>query len=231
MIKVVLWDVDGTLLDFQAAEREALAACFARFGLGELTPERLARYSAINQEYWRRLERGEMTRSQILLGRFAEFFALEGIPCPDLEQLNGAYQVLLGDTVVFQEGAYELVRDLRGTVRQYAVTNGTQTAQRRKLAKSGLDRLLDGVFISEQLGTEKPDPRFFQAVFDRIGPCPREEVLIVGDSLTSDMRGGNNAGLLCCWYNPLGLQNTAGVRLDWQITHLNQVRALVGALR
>jgi len=227
MIRTILWDVDGTLLDFAAAERAAILTCFERFGLGECTDEMLARYSAINQSYWRRLERGELTKEQVLTGRFREFLDKEGIPRPDIGALNGAYQLLLGDTIRFQDDAYELVRRLRGRVKQYAATNGTRTAQRKKLKNSGLEELLDGVFISEEVGAEKPSPAYFQAVFDRIGPCRRDEVLIVGDSLTSDMQGGDNAGILCCWYNPKGLPRPEAPRIDFDIRRLDEVEGLL----
>lgn len=227
MIKVLLWDVDGTLLDFQAAERQAIRRCFAIFGLGECPDDMLARYSAINQSWWRRLERGEVTKPQVLLGRFEEFFSQEGLPCSVAEEFNREYQLLLGDTVVFRDGADALVRSLSGRVRQYAVTNGTLVAQQRKLARSGLDLILDGVFISDQIGAEKPAPAFFDAVFAAIGPWKRGEVMIIGDSLTSDIQGGNNAGILCCWYNPQGLPRPEHLRVDYDIRSLQQVPGLL----
>lgn len=169
-INVILWDVDGTLLDFSAAERRALEDCFRSFQMGPCTPELLARYSQINRTYWRRLERGELTKPQVLLGRFEEFFAQEGLNCRDIPAFNQEYQLRLGDTVVFRDDAGSLVARLKGRVRQYAVTNGTRVAQERKLSRSGLDRMLDGVFISEIVGTEKPGAAFFDAVFSQIGP-------------------------------------------------------------
>lgn len=96
----------------------------------------MERYAALNASYWRRLERGEITKAQLLPGRFQEFFQREGIACTDYDQVNAAYQCHLGDTVVFLDQSYDLVRDLRGRVKQYAVTNGTRTAQERKLARS-----------------------------------------------------------------------------------------------
>ena len=111
---------------------------------------------SVHASYWRRLERGEITKAQLLPGRFQEFFQREGIACTDYDQVNAAYQCHLGDTVVFLDQSYDLVRDLRGRVKQYAVTNGTRTAQERKLARSGLGDLFDGVFISEVVGAEKP---------------------------------------------------------------------------
>ena len=110
---------------------------------------------------------------------------------------------------------------------QYAVTNGTKVAQDIKLERSGLVQLLDGVFISEVVGAEKPSPVFFDHVFDQIGPVNRDEVLIVGDSLTSDMRGGLQAGIRCCWYNPNHQPNPEGMALDYVIHDLNQVKELL----
>ena len=222
-INVILWDVDGTLLDFSAAERRALEDCFRSFQMCPCTPELLARYSQINRTYWRRLERGELTKPQVLLGRFEEFFAQEGLNCRDIPAFNQEYQLRLGDTVVFRDDAGSLVARLKGRVRQYAVTNGTRVDQERKLSRSGRDRMLDGIFIAEMVGTEKPGAAFFDAVFSQIGPCCRDEVMIVGDSLTSDMQGGRSAGILCCWYNPLGEPRPADPRIDYDIRDLRQV--------
>lgn len=227
MIKVILWDIDGTLLDFGLAEQAAIRACFDRFGLGQCPDDMLRRYSDINQTYWRRLERGELSKPQVLTGRFQEFFQSEGIPFDQIDAFNDAYQVLLGDTVVFRDRGYELVRDFEGRFRQYAVTNGTALAQERKLDKSGLIHLLDGAFISDRVGAEKPSTAFFQAVFDQIGPCAREEVLIVGDSLTSDIQGGSNAGILCCWYDPQNRPLPEHLSIHYHIQNLNQLRDIL----
>ena len=227
-IKAVLWDVDGTLLDFLAAERVAIRACFESFGLGKCTDEMIARYSKINVEHWKRLEYGELTRDEVMLGRFEEFFASEGLSA-DVPAFNDEYQYRLGDTICFIDDAYELVKRLRSRVRQYAVTNGSYTAQKRKLTRSGLIELFDGVFISEQVGFDKPRPEFFDYVFAHIPAFAREEVLIVGDSLTSDMRGGNSAGIKCCWYNPGHSENSAGVQLDYDIDNLRRVEEIASA--
>ena len=233
MIRTILWDVDNTLLDFQAAERKALEGCFARFGLGVCSTEQIARYSALNTRWWKRLENGEVTKAQLLPGRFREFFAAEGIAFSAYDAFNDAYQLLLGETVVFLDHGYELVRELKAQgFRQYAVTNGTLIAQRRKLKNSGLDKLFDGVFISEEVGAEKPSPAFFDAVLAAIGSHEREELLLVGDSLTSDMRGGLWANIPCCWYNRRGLPVPAGMEgIRYNIRDLNEVRDIVAGSR
>lgn len=230
MIRAILWDVDGTLLDFQAAERNALESAFRRFGLGDCGPARRERYARLNQAWWKALEREEVTRDQLLTGRFREFFAREGLDFSgDYRDFNDYYQIMLGETVVFRDDALALVTDLRGRVLQMAVTNGTLAAQTRKLKNSGLDRLLDGVFISETIGAEKPSPRFFAPVLAALPGVDRGEILIVGDSLTSDIRGGNNAGLRCCWYDPAWQAVPETLRVDYHIRHLNQVRDILAA--
>lgn len=226
MIKVILWDIDGTLLNFEEAEKHAIRACFAQFGLGECTDHMLADYSAINRVYWQKLERGEMSKPDILIGRFATFFAKYGLDISCAPAFNAQYQISLGDTVCFNPNGLEVVTALQGKVKQYAVTNGTKVAQQRKLERSGLNRLLDGVFISEDLGIEKPGIGFFHRVWEQIGQFDPYEVMIVGDSLTSDIQGGNNAGILCCWFNPEGKENAAKLRIDYEIKDLTQILSI-----
>lgn len=224
---ILLWDVDGTLLDFIAAEKAAVQTLFREFGLGECTDEMVERYSRINKEYWERLERGELSKPEILVRRFADFFASEGLDASKAPEFNEQYQVRLGDTVVFCDDSYELLSSLRGCVKQYAVSNGTVVAQTRKLRRSGFDRLLDGVFLSEELGYEKPATEFFDRVFAAIGEPDRERVLIVGDSLTSDITGGNRAGIGTCWYNPKGEPNLTAAHADYEIRDLHGILDII----
>lgn len=227
MIKVILWDVDGTLLDFKSAEKVAIRQCFASHNMGECTDEMLKNYSAINKKYWEALERGEIAKPEVLVGRFREFFTSEGLPVGNAESFNQEYQVRLGDTVVFCDNAFELVKKYKGVVKQYAVTNGTKVAQDKKLKNSGLDKLFDGIFISDVLGVEKPNIGFFDKVFEVIGHFEQKEILIVGDSLTSDMCGGNNAGILTCWYNPGKMENTKGINVDFEVENLWKIEQIL----
>lgn len=206
-IKVILWDIDGTLLNFEESERYGIRKCFALFGLGQCDDDMIKAYSEINKVYWQKLERGEIGKKEVLEGRFRDFFLKYNIDVNKASAFNEEYQKCLGDTVVFYENGLEVVRQLKGRIRQYAVTNGTKLAQERKLKNSGLDYILDGIFISEDIGTEKPGIGFFEEVFRKIEPVKREEIMIVGDSLTSDMQGGMNAGILTCWFNPEKKEN------------------------
>lgn len=225
--EIILWDVDGTLLDFKAAEKAAIKTLFREFDLGECSDEMIQRYSEINKKYWSLLERGELTKPVILTRRFEEFFSEEGLDPSLAPQFNSAYQIKLGDTVVFRDNSKDIVSSLIGHVGQYVVSNGTVTAQTKKLCVSGFDKLMDGIFLSEQLGYEKPAVEFFDTVLEHIPYTDKSKVLIVGDSLTSDILGGNNAGIKSCWYNPEHLQNTTAAKPDFEIHNLSEVFTLL----
>lgn len=227
MITTILWDVDGTLLNFLAAEKAAIRSLFEEYHLGVCSDEMLKRYSSINKNYWEMLERGEIEKKALLVGRFRDFFEKEGIDSSLAAEFNEKYQLRLGDTIVYCDDSLEIVKSLRGKVKQYVVSNGTVIAQTKKLRLSGLGELMDGIFLSEELGVEKPSVRFFDQVFAKIGPVDRSEVMIVGDSLTGDIRGGNNAGILTCWYNPEGTAAKEAVRIDHEIKDLHEVYVLL----
>lgn len=223
MIKTLLWDVDGTLLDFGKSEAYGIRKCFEKFGLGECDDEMLSRYSKINHKYWQMLELGEITKQQVLTQRFVDFFTAENIDFNDVQAFNDEYQIRLGDKAFFCDNAFETISSLKGKYKQYAVTNGTYIAQQRKLTQSGLINIFDDVFISDKIGFEKPCIEFFNAVQDKIGNFKAQEVMIIGDSLTSDMQGGNNAGILCCWYNPHNLECKNNIKIDYEIKDISEI--------
>lgn len=227
MITTLLWDMDETLLNFAAAERAAINALFQEFGFGECSDAMLERYSKINRSYWERLERKELTKPEILVGRFRDFFEAEGLDSTVAAEFNEKYQLNLGDTIVFRDDSYNIVKSLRGKVKQYVVSNGTIAAQTKKLRLSGFGELMDGVFLSEDLGVEKPDILFFKKVFEKIHPEDKSQVMIVGDSLTSDIQGGNNAGIMTCWYNPEQKPYQGDLRIDHEIRDLHEVYDLI----
>ena len=178
-------------------------------------------------------QRREITRPEVLTGRFRQFFSEVGVDPEKAVPFNEKYQIRLGDTIVFRDDSKTIIESLKGRLRQYVVSNGTVIAQTKKLKLSGLGELMDGIFLSEQMGIEKPNKAFFDKAFaimkkdhpeEALHP---DEILSVGDSLTSDMRGGNNAGIRTCWYNPGHAVNTSGARVDLEIDDL---RALPGLL-
>ncbi len=226
-IKVLLWDIDGTVLNFLAAERAAIRTGFSRLGMGQCTDEMLADYSQINVGYWKRLELGEMTKPEILVARFRDFFEKYGLDVGLAETFNKNYQVDLGDTVCFNDNSFELLNALSSKYHQYAVTNGTAVAQHKKLSASGLDNVLSRAYISDEIGVEKPNREFFDFVISDIekelGTLEKDEIMIIGDSLSSDITGGNNAGIVTCWYNPEKRSCKRDVNIDYELSDLNDI--------
>ncbi len=218
----VLWDVDGTLLDFLYSQRYALAKCFRTAGL-EATEEQLVRYSQINDAFWRRLELGEITKEQLLTGRFAALFAEYGIEGIDLEAFKEEYQEALGSVFSYLDDSLEICKDLQGCVRQYVITNGVTSSQMNKLKLSGLAQVMEDIFISERVGAHKPSPEFFDYCLSRIEEKDRAKILIVGDSLTSDIKGGVQAGIPTCWYRPEGTVNDTPYKPDYEIFDLHMI--------
>lgn len=217
----LLWDIDGTVLDFHAAEEVAILSLCEKYQIC-CSKEQLSLYSEINGRYWEALERNEMTKQQILVGRFQEFFHEIGADESLAARFNEDYQLALGDTICFQEQADEMLQKLKGDYILIAVTNGTKVAQEKKLRLSGLDQVFDFTFISEDVGVEKPNREFFDFVFEKTQVTDVSKAIIIGDSLTSDIKGGNQAGIDTCWYNPKQLQNTKGINATYEITHLEE---------
>jgi len=227
MYKFLLWDIDGTVLDFLASEAYAIRALFKKYNLGECSDEMLRQYSQINTKYWQMLERGELTKPEILVGRFCEFFELSGIDTSIAESFNMDYQVTLGDYIEFVDKAKDILLSQKGRFTLAAVTNGTKLAQEKKLRVSGLNEIFDEIFISENIGAEKPSKVFFDYVFKKLGITDKSEVLIIGDSLTGDMKGGYLAGIDTCWFNPMNNPNTLGIPLSYEISDLAMLENII----
>ena len=218
----ILWDVDQTLLDFKKSEDYAIRYCFRKFGK-EASDEAVAIYYRINEGFWKRIEKGEINRKDALVQRFEQLFQQIGEQDMDAGAFQKEYAEALGSVYYYLDDSYELVKNLRGKYRQYLVTNGVTLTQMKKLRLSGFDQLADGIFVSEQIGIPKPHKDFFEKCFSMIPGFCKEKAVIVGDSLSSDMRGGNNAGIATCWYNPAGLKNLSDVKIDYEIRNLNEI--------
>ncbi len=219
---IILWDVDQTLLDFKKSESYAIRFCFRKFGK-EASDETVSAYSSINENFWKQIEKGQINKKEALVERFRTLFRQIGEEDIEAEAFQKEYADALGSVYYFQDDSYNLHNQLKGKYRQYLVTNGVTYTQMKKLRLSGLDKLVDGIFVSEQLGVPKPHKEFFEQCFCAIPGFQREKALIVGDSLSSDMQGGNNAQISTCWYNPAGLENPFNIRIDYQIKDLNEI--------
>lgn len=198
-----MWTV--RFLDFLKSEKYALTDSLTHFGL-PVSDEIIKTYSRINEKCWKKLERGEVEKSWVLVHRFEELFEYLGVKHVDVVAFQQHYQYNLGSVFYFQDNAGELLAKLGENFGQYIVTNGVEDTQRRKLKLSGITDLVDDIFISECIGYEKPNPRFFEGCMELIkeknGKIPdKSRILIVGDSLTSDIKGGNQFGIHSCYYS------------------------------
>lgn len=223
----LLWDVDNTLLDFEYSMRHSLRRCFDSIGR-PLTEEMIEGYSRINDGYWKRLERGEVTKEELLSGRFRDFFAEYGLTGIDLDAFRKDFAAGLGNTYAFRDDALTIVKSLQGHYRQYVVTNGVKAVQENKLKLSGLSEVMDGIFISEAIGSAKPSRIFFDYCLEHLEEKDKGKILIIGDSLTSDVLGGIQAGIRTCWYNPGEEKPSQPYRADYEISVLQQIYEVLG---
>ncbi|OUP00658.1 noncanonical pyrimidine nucleotidase, YjjG family [Anaerofilum sp. An201] len=221
----LLFDVDGTLLDFDAAERMALRQTLEQFHL-PVDEETISRYHTINTELWQALEKGRMKKDKLVVQRFSTLLkelGQEGDPAA----MNQYYLTCLSQHAIPYEGAIQLVKDLSEVATIAIISNGVERVQQGRLQRSGLDQLVDAVFVSEKLGVTKPNRKFFDAALNTLGINNRKKVLVIGDSLKADIQGGINAGLATCWCNFTGAENTAGVQPDFVIDNLSQLMQIV----
>lgn len=225
----IFWDLDQTLLDFDRSMDYAIRAVFARYGL-HIDEAVVARYEAINTDHWNRLELGEIMKEEVKVGRFRALLRELSIDHVSPEEIATDYQAALGSVYYYIDGALETVTKLRELgYRQYVVTNGVNATQSSRMKLSGLDRIMDGVFVSELIGYPKPMKSYFDACFAALPEGTAKECILVGDSLTSDMRGANNADIAACWFNPGGRKKDTDVRIDYEIRRLQELLPIVGA--
>ena len=228
MMEFLFLDLDDTILDFHKAERLAISRTFRSFGL-EPTDQVLERYHVINRQHWERLERGELTRDQVLTGRFQMLFEELGIPAQPQAVAKG-YEHNLGLGHYFLPGAKEALDALRGKYRLFLASNGTASVQHSRLTSAGLYPYFEEVFVSQALGANKPSRAFFDACAARIPGYDPRKALMVGDSLTSDILGGINAGMKTCWVCPRGAQGRPDIVPDYRIEALSQLPELLKTL-
>lgn len=222
----ILMDADETLLDFRRSEREAFCRTLLKYGL---TPDEkvFQIYHGINHRLWEAFERNEITKQNILDRRFRETFRALGIQgeFPGLEEY---YQTALSEGSYRIEGAGEVCSRLSGRYQLYLVTNGVASTQRRRMKESGLQKYFRAMYISEEVGFQKPQKEFFDHVFAGIPDFERSRALIVGDSLTSDIAGGRNAGIASCWFCRGGNPADGAGKADYVIQDLRELYSIVG---
>ena len=215
----LLFDADDTLFDFPKASSRAFQKMCRTQGI-PFTEELHQRYHAINLELWAAFDRGEVSKDYVSLERYVRFLKevqLERDPAA----CNRDYRDALGEGVFPLPHAEEVCRELRARGhRMYIITNAVASVQRSRLRGSVFAGLFEGAFVSEEAGAAKPSPAYFDYVARQLPGLTPSNALVIGDSLTTDIQGANNAGLPCCWFNPAGKPRPAGLRIDYEIDDL-----------
>ena len=228
MIEFLFLDLDDTILDFHKAERLAIAKTIRQFGV-EPTEEVLARYHVINRWHWEQLEKGVLTREQVLQNRFGVLFQELGMDA-DKALCARIYEKNLSIGHYFLPGAEEAVDRLSKKYRLFLASNGTASVQKGRMTSANLYRFFEKVFVSQEIGHNKPSKAYFDGCFAQIPGFDPQKAMIVGDSLSSDIQGGKNAGIATCWVNPAHAE-AGNIFPDYEIEALHQLEALLERLK
>ena len=225
MFKTILFDLDETIFDFKKSEAAAVANALKQIGV---TPNEkiVKRYSEINESLWKKLEKGEISRHEVLTKRFEILFDELSVDF-DSSEMKKIYEKNLSQTGHLIDGAVDLLEKIYQKYNLYIVSNGTLSVQLGRINCSEIGKYFKELFISEVIGSVKPQKQFFDYCFERIPDINLEETLIVGDSLSSDILGGNNAGIKTCWFNPNHQINTLGVKVDYEISKLDELLKII----
>jgi 2-haloacid dehalogenase len=221
----LFFDADGTLFDYNRAEATAFRKAFELLRI-QFEDDYLDVYQKINSQLWKALERHEITPALLRVRRFEQL--LEALQLTgSADDLNLAYVEQLGLCTDLIDGAFEVLQTLHKNSRIAIVTNGLEVVQRSRLRHSTIHPFINELIISEEVGAAKPHPDFFDAAFAQIGNPPKSDVLIIGDSLTSDMQGGVDYGIDSCWYNPIGEEKPKGLSITYEIRHLHELLQII----
>ena len=218
---ILLFDADNTLFNFDAGNRRAFSETCRVCRLPD-TPELFRVYEQSNAEMWSAFDRGECTKDFLVVERFRLFLERAGLQA-DPVLCNKIHLDTLATNTVLLPHALEVCRTLAQTHKLYIVTNAVAAVQKARLAASDIRPYIPGAFISEAAGASKPSKAYFDYVFSHIPGIARENCLLIGDSPSSDLRGANNYGIPCCWYNPQGLARPDGLRIDYVIRDLTEL--------
>jgi 2-haloacid dehalogenase len=223
--KWLLFDADDTLFDYNKAEFIALRKTFEENGL-HCSDTCHERYREINFGLFKELERGEISSSELRTKRFELLFREFNIPL-HFRDVSKRYLSNLADNSMLIPGAEEIVRELSLSCKMLIVTNGIADVQRPRLEKSVILKYFDDIIISDEIGAAKPASKFFDIAFKQMGYPDKKEVMIIGDSLTSDMSGGINYGIDTCWYNPNRMINENGLNITLEVNELETLKSIV----
>ena len=198
----LLFDVDNTILDFTRCEWEAVGLVMKNNGI-EPSDENIVYYSGVNDRFWKMFERGEIKKSEIYEGRFKAFLKEKGFN-RDSKKISDEYIEALKTFYFPLDGALDMLERVSKKFEIYYTTNGNAVTQEKRIKNSGILNYAKGVFVSEAIGHQKPEKEYFDYVLENIPEKDKSKIIVIGDSMSSDILGGINSGLDTLWFNPTG---------------------------
>ena len=223
--EIILFDADQTLFDFKKCEYHALKEALCELSLPD-DDKYIRRYSEINDMMWKKLERGETEKSRLVVERFEIFLREFSFDC-EPTRLSALYKEKLSQQAYLIDGAEQILDALSQDHRLFIITNGIKTVQEGRISRAPIKKYFERMFISEEVGFEKPKREFFDAVMSKIPDFDKERAIVIGDSLTSDIKGGIGAGIDTCWYNPEGKSAPEGMPITYIIKDLGEILNIV----
>ena len=222
----LLLDLDETLVSFKESEKHAIARLYAKYGIPD-TEENLEYYHELNRNLWTDLKDGKLRKPELEKARFSTLIEKFDIRNVKAEQLNKEFEGYLKQSVVPFEGALEFLEDVEDYVTLAIVTNGYESVQQNRLKISRIADFVDEIITSEKAGASKPDKRIFQSAIKKLGISNTKTVLVVGDSLNTDIKGGINAGLDTCWVNFENVENKTGIKPKYTVSSYLELKEII----
>jgi 2-haloacid dehalogenase len=226
--RLYLFDLDDTLFDFAVSNEWSFKRMLHTSGAAVSSDSVFADFLKIDSGLWKQFEQGLVSRDQLKVERFARTFAKHGLTI-DAEEANHLYLQGLGEHVALIDGAVEVCKALAAVGEVGVITNGFELVQRQRVLSAGLQPYISFIASSEACGYAKPDTRLFDFAVNQAKTFSKDSTLIIGDRLDADILGGNNFAISSCWFNPSTTQNTSAVKPTYEIAHLTELVALVGA--
>lgn len=224
--KVLIFDADETLFDFKKAEKEAFKETILEFGINYDESYHFETYKVINNAIWKELEQGLITQSKLKIERFKRFSDKLQIPFDEVEFANVYMKHLANGSFLFED-SFELIENIKDKYKLLIVTNGLTAVQEKRIKQSSIAKYFDNIVISENIGISKPNPGIFEYALKDFKDIDKSQILMIGDSLSSDIKGGINFEIDTCWYNPNKIDNNLNLNPTYEVSSLNELKNLL----
>ena len=224
--KVLIFDADETLFDFKKAEKEAFKETILEFGINYDESYHFETYNIINTAIWKELEQGLITQSKLKIERFKRLSDKLQIPFDEVEFANVYMKHLSNGSFLFED-SFDLIENIKDKYKLIIVTNGLTVVQEKRIKQSSIAKYFNNIVISENIGISKPNPGIFEYALKDMDNIDKSQILMIGDSLSSDIQGGINFEIDTCWYNPNKFENKTNLNPTYEVSSLKELKSLL----